>query len=165
MIIEFKEDKINDIAEAQVLAWKAAFEGILGEKVLSTLAVKKFAENWKRILDQKERKNYIWIDEFGKGLGFISFGKPKDKNESASIEIYGIYVHPDYWGKEIGYKLMVFAINSICQLKPSAKIVLWTMNKNKLSKKFYNRFGFRLNGNSRTSRRNDESFDEVQFEL
>ena len=165
MIIEFKEDKINDIAKAQVLAWKKTFKGILSDKLLSNLIVEKFEENWKRILLQKERKNFIWLNEYEEGLGFISFGKPKDKNELADFEIYGIYVHPQYWKKGIGFKLMKYGINSMKKLNPSAKIVLWTMRGNKLSQSFYNRFGFSKNGESRTSKRNDETFEEVQFEI
>jgi len=165
MIIEFKEDKISDIAKAQVFAWKKAFKGILSDKLLSNLVIEKFEENWRRILTQRERKNFIWLDEDEEGVGFISFGKPKDKNELADFEIYGIYVHPKYWEKGIGYKLMKHAMNFIKELDSSAKIVLWTMSKNKLSQNFYYRVGFNKNGKSRTSKRNDETFEEVQFEI
>ena len=105
------------------------------------------------------------MNDYKEGVGFISFGKPKDKNESADFEIYGIYVHPKYWGKGIGYKLMEFVMNSIKKLEPSGKIVLWTMEKNRLSQNFYYRFGFNKNGKSRTSKRNDDFFEEVQFEI
>ncbi len=37
MIIEFKEDKIKEIAKAQVFAWKKTFKGILSEELLSNL--------------------------------------------------------------------------------------------------------------------------------
>lgn len=39
------------------------------------------------------------------------------------------------------------------------------MSENKLSRNFYNRYGFKENGEFRTSKRNNESFEEVQFEL
>jgi len=165
LIVEFTEDRVKEIAKAQVHAWKAAFKGILSEKLLSSLVIENFAENWKKILTQKERKNYIWLDESGEGVGFVSYGKPKMKNEIADFEIYGIYVHPKCWGKRIGYKLMDFAIDKLAELNPSAKIILWTMEQNELSKKFYHRFGFIENGKHRISKRNDESFEEIQFEI
>ena len=165
MIIEFKEDRVYEIAKAQVYAWRIAFKGILSEKLLSSLIIENFAENWKRILTQRDRKNYIWLNELGEGVGFISYGKPNNKNETVDFEIYGIYVHPEYWGKRIGYELMKFAVDSLAELKPSAKIILWTMNKNDLSKQFYYRFGFRENGKYRVSERNNENFEEIQFEI
>jgi len=94
---------------------KKAFKGILSEKFLSGLLVENFAENWKKILTQKERGNYIWLNEKEEGLGFISLGKPKDKKERADFEIYGIYVHPEYWNRKIGYEIMKFTIDSIKQ--------------------------------------------------
>jgi len=60
---------------------------------------------------------------------------------------------------------MDFAIDKLAELNPSAKIILWTMEQNELSKKFYHRFGFIENGKHRISKRNDESFEEIQFEI
>jgi len=47
----------------------------------------------------------------------------------------------------------------------SVEIILWTMRKNNISKRFYLRFGFKENSKSRISKRNKESFEEIQFEL
>lgn len=163
MIIEFKEDKINDIASAQMRAWQEAFKGILSEELLSNLAAEDFADNWKGILTQQQRKNYIWLNEAGQGVGFVSYGKPKSDTETADFEIYGIYVHPEYWGAGVGYELMKFAVESLAKLSLSARIVLWTMKENKQSKHFYQRFGYRENGKSRMSKRNNEVFEEIQF--
>jgi len=165
MIVEFKKDKIKAIAKAQILAWQVAFKGILSEKILSNLAIEDFEENWKRILNQKERKNFIWLNENEEALGFISYGAPKDRNETADFEIYGIYVHPKHWKKRIGYKLMKFAISMLKNINPSARIILWTMRKNILSQNFYNQYGFSKNGEIRISKRSNESFEEVQFEI
>ena len=165
MIVEFKENQINNIAKAHLSAWKKGFEGILSKKMLSNLTIESFESNWRKILAEKERNNFIWLNEFKEGLGFISYGKPKDKNEIADFEIYGIYVHPKHWKKGIGYELMNYAINSIKQLNPSSKIVLWTLDKNKISQKFYSRFGFNQNEKRRMSSRKNETFEEVQFEM
>ena len=165
MVVEFKKEHIKDIASAHLLSWKVAFKGILSQNVLSNLKSENFEKNWKIILTQKERANYIWLNQDGIGLGFISFGKPKDKNEEADFEIYGIYVHPSYWGKKIGFHLMEFGIESIRKINPFSKIILWTMEENKLSCNFYNRYGFIENGKYRMAERNNEPFKEIQFEL
>lgn len=79
MTIEFKEEYINDIVQAQMFSWKKAFKGILSKKLLSNLVVEDFEENWRKVLKNKERENFIWLNEENRGLGFISYGKPKDK--------------------------------------------------------------------------------------
>lgn len=165
MITEFRENRIKEIAKAQLLAWRKAFSGILSEALLSKLLLEDFEENWKTILTQKERKNFIWVNEMDEGVGFVSYGSPKDSAEQADIEIYGIYVHPDHWAKAIGYQLMEYAVNTIRETSPSARIILWTMHDNQRSQKFYHRFGFRKNGKSRQSSRNNETFEEIQFEI
>lgn len=164
MIVKFEADKIDDIAVAQICAWKEAFKGILSSELLASLKVESFASNWERILAQPTRKNYIWLDENDKGVGFISFGTPKEKNEIAQYEIYGLYVHPKYWGQGIGFRLMTFAFDELNTINPYAKIVLWTMRKNQISRTFYTRFGFIENGKHRLATRNGESFEEIQFE-
>jgi len=165
MIVEFKEENIKDIAKLQVLSWKEAFKEILSRQLLSNLEIRDFEHNWKYILTQKERKNFVYLNEDEEGVGFISYGKPKDSNQIADFEIYGIYVHPKYWGNKIGYELMNFALSSIRKIKPSAKTILWTMSKNKRSQKFYKRYGFKESGKSRISQRNREQFEEIQFNL
>lgn len=165
MISEFKEENIKDIAKSQLLSWKKAFKGILSNQLLSNLEVRDFENNWENILTQKERKNFVWLNEDRKGIGFISYGKPKDRSEIADYEIYGIYVHPKYWGNKIGYELMNFALISMRRIKPSSKTILWTMSGNTKSQKFYNQYGFKESGNSRISQRNGEQFKEIQFEI
>lgn len=163
-IVSFEDVHINDIANAQVRAWQEAFKGILSGDLLSSLEVADFENNWRKILTQKERKNYVWVNDASRALGFISFGKPKDSKESADFEVYGIYVHPEHWGKGLGYDLMKYAVGLMAQ-SSSTRLILWTMFGNQESKIFYQRFGFMLSGATRISRRNSESFKEVQFEL
>ncbi|MEM9829773.1 MAG: GNAT family N-acetyltransferase [Bacteroidota bacterium] len=124
MIVELEERHISDIAYAQVLAWKKAFKRILSDKNLASLQVEDFERNWKQIIQQTQRKNLVWLTEEGKAVGFVSFGKPKDKNESADLEIYGIYVHPDYWNQKVGFGLMKSATDYIQQHSMGSKVIL-----------------------------------------
>ncbi|MEM8968475.1 MAG: GNAT family N-acetyltransferase [Bacteroidota bacterium] len=164
MIVELEENRISDIAYAQMLAWQKAFSGILSEGLLASLKAEDFENIWKKIIQQAERKNLVWLNEEGKAFGFVSFGKPKDEKESADFEIYGIYVHPDHWNQKVGFKLMKSTTDYIHQHSPKSKVILWVMEKNQRSRKFYKQLGFLSNGSSRISMRNGEEFEEVQYE-
>ncbi|WKN42422.1 GNAT family N-acetyltransferase [Tunicatimonas pelagia] len=164
MIVELKERHISDVAYAQMLAWQKAFEGILSEELLVRLQAEDFESNWKKIIQQTERKNLVWLNEED-AVGFVSFGEPKDEKESADFEIYGIYVHPNYWNRKVGFELMKAAIDRIQQYSPESTVVLWVMKENLRSRKFYERFGFSSNGLNRTSTRNSEAFEEVKYSL
>lgn len=165
MITEFRTGHIHDISHAQVAAWQIGFAGILSEKILSALSIESFKSNWESILKNKNRTNYIWQNKHNEVIGFISYGPPKDSTLSNSIEIYGLYVHPDHWRQSIGSKLIGFAIDQIIQKNTNQKIVLWVMQENLSSLQFYNKNGFELNEMNRQSQRYQDQFVEVLMEL
>lgn len=165
MIQELQEQHIPDIAEAHVEAWRVAFKDILSAELLQSLEVEDFRANWETIIQFKERKNYIYQVDQGKAVGFVSFGIPKDDQETADWEIYGIYVHPQYWGKGIGYALMKYALDQLKELRKGSEVVLWTMADNVRSTSFYTKYGFSKSKHSRTSSRNGESFIEIQYRM
>lgn len=101
MIAELTNEYIPNIAEAQVSAWQAAFKGILSDELLSDLIVEDFADNWRKIITQKERKNWIWVNEEDKAVGFVSFGKPKDEKESADFEIMEYMFIPNFGERKL----------------------------------------------------------------
>jgi len=43
-------------------------------------------------------------------------------------------------------------------------VVLWVMSKNIASRNFYERFGFFPTKETRTSKRNNESFEEIKYQ-
>jgi len=164
MITKLQARHVRDIAKAQVYAWRIAFKGILSEALLSGLSIDAFEKKWRNRLTDTNTQYFIWLNESKEGVGFISFGAPKDEEETADFEIYGIYVHPGYWGKSIGHRLMAFGCSKMKESKPTAKIILWTMKDNTLSQRFYLRSGFAESGKKRISERYGETFEEVQFE-
>lgn len=164
MIISLRPEHIDQVAELHLLAWQKAFKGILSDGFLNSLTTEDFAEGWKGIMGRKERKNLISLNEEEKVTGFVSFGPPYDPQEKLSHEIYGIYVHPDYWGQKVGYELMNAAIERLEKKKNYKGALLWVMKDNDQSRIFYERFGFRSSEEIRISARGDDEFEEVKYE-
>ncbi len=163
MIVKLTSQHIPDIAKAQVLAWQKAFQGILSAATLNDLKIADFEANWRQIILQTQRTNYIWLTADQQAVGFVSFGPPKDPKETLPYEIYGIYVHPDFWHQKIGYELMKAAVDDLRTKDAKEAIMLWVMSQNEGSRRFYDRFGFTWDGATRTSKRLEDDFEEVRY--
>jgi len=165
MIIPLEEKYILDISVAHVAAWQRAFRGILSDEQLDNLQVDDFAKGWQHNIYKKGRTNLIWVAANDKAVGFVSFGKPYNKEEKINSEIYGFYVHPDFWKKRIGYQLMKNAVLKISKQENFNGVILWTMTKNLASRNFYERFGYFPTKETRISERNEERFEEIKYQL
>ena len=166
MVRTLVEKHIPDIALAQKLAWQKAFRGILSDRQLDELRVQDFAAGWQQIILRPERTNLIFhLPASGRAIGFLSYGPPYAANETATTEIYGLYVHPAYWGTGSGIALMDRAIIDIRSKRQGGAIILWVMEKNKRARRFYKKSGFRPTGHQRLANRNEEEFSEVKYQF
>lgn len=163
VIRPLKEDRINEVAIVQCESWKAAFKGILSDKLLDQLKVENFEKVWKEIIKKQARSNLI-IEEGKKVIGFVSFENDASAIKRRDGELIGMYVHPSYWRLGAGTLLLKQAFSRM-KAGGFEKIFLWTMKRNEISCKFYEKSGFRISGEERRSERNGESFQEVRYEM
>jgi ribosomal protein S18 acetylase RimI-like enzyme len=77
-------------------------------------------------------------------------------------EIYGIYVHPDHWRVGAGRRMLAQAVEQLRQ-QGFTRTIVWTMADNAISRGFYEKNGFVLDGGERISKRQGERFKEVSF--
>ena len=164
MIQLLQEKYISDISIAHLTAWQKAFRGILSDAQLDNLQIENFVKGWQQNIYKIGRTNLIWVTENDKAVGFVSFGKPYDDNEKIQTEIYGIYVHPDFWKKGIGYQLMKNTVLKNSKQENFNGVILWVMTKNTTSRNFYKRFGFSPTKETRISKRNGEQFEEIKYQ-
>lgn len=164
MIKRLEVKYINDVAVAHRLAWQKAFRGILSDELLDGLRDDEFVAGWQDMVTRTERTNLVKVLDSGKTVGFVSFGPPYRRDENSNAEIYGIYVHPNYWNQGIGYELMKEAIRDLAKKDDYNGVVLWAMIGNKRSRKFYEKIGFEKTDEARISKRGDESFKEIKYQ-
>ncbi len=163
MIIPIEERHLEDVAMSQLLAWQIGFKGILSDKLLTHLDKNEFLLSWQQILKSKERINYISLTKQEKAVGFVSFGPYEKNSDSEFAEIYGIYVNPANWRQGHAKSLMEKAVSELEDSQKYSRIYIWTIVQNVGAKKFYENFGFILDGNFRTSERNGELFEECRY--
>ena len=124
-----------DVKSAHYHAYQVNYRGYLPDSYLASIPFDK------AIIEQtanyiKEHEYYV-AEQDGRVIGFANVDYPEDK----TVEIQGLYVHPDFQKSGAGSALM----NEICQLKKAAgytKLVLWTI-KNGPSVGFYEKQGMK----------------------
>ena len=67
----------------------------------------------------------------------------KDPTLSNYGEIFALYVLQEYHGKKVGYELMNAAFKKLSNFK---NIVVWVLKGNEKAIRFYERYGFHLDG-------------------
>jgi GNAT superfamily N-acetyltransferase len=92
-------------------------------------------------------------------IGFASFGPERDAagqlgplpeaspSGTAAAELYAIYVQPAYWGGQAGWQLLTGVVSRATALR-YASLSLWVLEANDRARRFYERAGFAVTGES-----------------
>ncbi len=90
----------------------------------------------------------IYKDEIPVGL--FTIGKSRYGNvDDSCIEIWRIYLKPNYIGKGYGTELMNWGIDEL-RKKGYEKAILWVLEDNHRARLFYERHGFSFDGNEQS---------------
>lgn len=162
-IRDLKHSDIEAIARIHCNAWKKAFTNILPDPYLASLTPADFAKSWHSSIEVERRKNLVAEDSEGL-QGFLSFA-PFEINTPSErpVELVGVYVSPDYWGKGVGKKLFQ-AFESILARINTPSFYLWVMEDNARARSFYECQGMLLTSDKRESNRDGHIFTEVMYE-
>jgi N-acetylglutamate synthase-like GNAT family acetyltransferase len=163
LIRPVKESDIPAVAKVHVESWKVAFKGILSENFLEQLKAERFEKVWGDLLKRSNRLNLL-IEEHKNVIGFISFEISAEEKKSTEGEIIALYIDYLSWRHGAGTSLIEQA--KIHMKKNGFETAfLWTMAHNAISRSFFDKTGFILTGEQRTSERNGEHFEEVRYKI
>ena len=159
LVREARSDDVPDLADLHVVAWKAAYPGILSSEVLDKLSAAEFEIVWRGNLARADRTNLVIVKN-GRVAGFVAFGAVS--GSATDGEIHGIFVHPVRWRFGLGRTLMSAALDRLRQ-GGTERVSLWVMEDNVASRRFYEALGFISTGATRTSERLGCRFAEVEY--
>lgn len=75
-------------------------------------------------------------------IGLLTYGKSRYVEiDDDSIELWRIYLDPDFWGRGFGTCTMDKALQLIKKLGYK-KVILWVLEKNTRARRFYDKNGF-----------------------
>lgn len=146
MQIIIKQSTVKDveaISQIHALSWKAAYQGIVPQKYLDELQKDSWVTAFNNWINNGILKVMLIIEN-DIPVGCIAYGQSRDEKLPKWGEIVSIYVHPCYFGKGYGQKLLDAAV---FELKNDGykNCYLWVLKENMKARLFYERNGFICN--------------------
>jgi len=126
----------NDIAKMHADSFIASLQHLVPKSKLLKINPEGFKNRWgKRLSDDS---HHAYIARNNKSIvGIINLAL---NSRTTYPEIAHLYIHPDYWRKGIGKKLMLFAIR-LMRRKGVKKVKVWALKTNPKSRAFYESLG------------------------
>ena len=135
------------IAAIHVLTWQAAYRGLLPDSLLDGLSVERRQAGWTRHLAEPGPSDATWVAERdGVIVGFADVGAARDDDAAgAAAELYAIYVHPEHWHEGAGRALLTAVVDH-WRAHDVRRAVLWVLEDNERSRRFYEQSGWTVDG-------------------
>ena len=153
-MIEATCDDAEIVGDVHSLAWKQAYKDIFStEYIVADTSVKRKQEFLESIC--KDGFKYYLVYENDCCVGVV-----KVILINSMCEISSIYFLQEFRNKGLGTEV----ITQIKEIYKDYRMVLWTLEINTLARRFYEKNGFVLTGNTRRINRGKE-FVQVQYEL
>ena len=129
------------IAEVHTRTWQTAYRHVFPAEVLDTLDVEERVRGW---LERIEADMALWVAETEDGIvGFVAAGP--SRTEEGPGELYAIYVLPEEWGSGAAACLMA-AFKDWLADEGHTSAMLWVLSDNPRARRFYEREGWRADG-------------------
>ena len=132
------DEEIKGKAYVHWASWHAAYTGLIDHAYLDKLTLEKCEEIAYRWLT-----NILVAKDGERVIGFVGAGSYRDRTVADTGEIFALYVLPDYYGTGIGKMLTDAAIATFSDYP---KVLLWVLKENKRAIRFYEKYGFRPDG-------------------
>ena len=131
-----KTDDFNAISRIYALSWKAAYKNIVPQQFLDELP----EDKWADILKNSIYDNFVMTlnDEY---IGTSGICPARDEGMSGWGEIMSIYMLPKYFGQGYGKMLLDNSISALAN-NGYNKVYLWTLERNVMARRFYEKNGF-----------------------
>lgn len=141
------------VASVHVRSWQAAYAHVFPAESLAALSVDTRAAQWRRCPP-------LVAEDDGEIVGFVSVGASRD--DDADGELYAIYVDPERWGAGAGAELISAGEARLRELG-YRDVVLWVLEDNPRTRRFYEAAGWQLDGGRRPIEVLGISVPEVRY--
>ena len=131
------DEEIKGKAFVHWKCWQVTYPGLVSQEYLDKFTLEKSEERafqW--------RDNILVAKDGDRVVGFVGYGKSGDGLPDTG-EIFALYVLPEYQGTGVGQRLMDAALE---KLSAFPHLCLWAVKGNGRAIRFYEKNGFRLNG-------------------
>jgi RimJ/RimL family protein N-acetyltransferase len=156
-------DDAEAMGRVHVVAWQAAYVGLMPQDYLDRLDAGQRAQMWRRRLSQpRDRAANLVATVHGEVVGFASFGPEGFDQQAAAGELYAINVRPDRWGVGAGRALLAAVHAGLAELG-YRRAVLWVATGNQRARAVYERYGWCSEGVERAADVLGDTVPEVRY--
>lgn len=163
MFLRRAQPEDNDaVAEVHVRSWQVAYRGLMPDEYLDLLNPADRASRYTfGDLDPGLPQTMVAVDR-QVICGFATVAPCHDDDMSSAGELYGIYVHPDWWNRGVGRILISDARDRLAHLGFD-EAVLWVLVGNVRAERFYEKDGWRSDGQRRLAEVHGITVDELRY--
>ena len=136
-----RPDDARRVAEIHVETWRATYPGVIPQDVLDGLNVDDRELNWQEWIPNPETSSFV-VERDGEIVGFVNVGPCW--TDRAIGELYSIYVLPAGQGRGAGLALMDAGVEALARRWDEA--ILWVATENPRARRFYERYGWEVDG-------------------
>ncbi len=158
-------DDAHTIALVHVRTWQVAYAHVFPAAELRNVSVEARTERWREGLASPRAGDvtFVAVDDSGAVVGFASIGRGRDEPVEIG-ELYAIYVSPKVWGAGIGQRLMAHALSRL-RAERFREAILWVLDDNPRSRRFYELAGWSHDGGARTGEHLGVQASEVRYRI
>lgn len=131
-------DDRNLISKIYENSWRYAYRGIIPQGYLGKIP----NGHWSKNFDIPDWNTVVCVYD-GKYIGTSSFCESRFEKYKNLGEIISIYLLPEYIGLGYGKKLLDFVIEQL-KKKGYNEVFLWVLEENEKTRRFYEKYDFRL---------------------
>jgi GNAT superfamily N-acetyltransferase len=144
-------DDTDAIVGVTAAGWRAAYRDIVPQDKLADLPVARWRHEVHVGLRRPVADAFSYVAEIdGEFAGYCFVAAPSREPDLGPevAELVAIYVEPDRWGRGAGAALMRAALERLAEL-PYDEVVLWTFKDNAPAITFYERHGWKRDGDQK----------------
>ena len=150
-------DDTDAIVAVTAAGWRTAYRGIVALDRLADLPLARWRHEVHVGLRRPVEDAFSYVAEIDDAFaGYCFVAAPSRQRElgPSVAELVAIYVEPDRWSRGAGTALMRAAMDRLAQL-PYDEVFLWTFKENRPAITFYERRGWRRDGDEKVHPRSE----------
>lgn len=136
-----RTDDAADLSHVFDTTWREAYQGVLPAIALERMISRRGPRWWASTIGRG--RPLVVLDVGDKVVGYVSYGRCRDRSLPADGEIDELYLAPEYQGLGFGKRLFKAVCNDLDD-RGAKRVAVWCLTDNERGCDFYRRLGGRL---------------------
>ena len=136
-----RPEDANDLSGVFDETWREAYQGILPAIALERMISRRGPRWWLQTIGRG--RPLVVLDVGDNVVGYVAYGRCRDRSLPADGEIDELYLSPQYQGLGFGKRLFK-AVRNDLEDRGAKRVAVWSLSDNERACAFYRRMGGRM---------------------